>query len=163
MSTKKYRLVAYGSRGLNYLQLVRDVKRVNGSWTTRAVKHIGLDTVENREKAQELLNFLVEYGSTEDAPIAIGTVDEDLFAGLRLGFLLGFLRLPIASIVLFRDFIGSFNQYLQDPGGSIKQAVDATQIHLAPEEKGRVVEWMETIPTHRDRAIALFFKWRFEE
>jgi hypothetical protein len=163
MPVKKYRLVAYQSGGLNYIQLVRDIKRADGSWTTRAVKHIGLINAENREKAQELLNFLEKYASSEGAPIPVGTIDEDFLAGLRLGVLLGPRRLPMAPIVLFRDFISSFNFYLEHVSGGVSEAVDATQIHLSTPERRRLLKWMETTPTHKDKAIALFFKWQFEE
>ncbi len=160
---KRYRLVSYISHGSRYLQIVRDVKTEDGRWTTRIVTHIGLDTEWNREKAEELVDFLARYATRPDAPVAIGTIDEDFLAGLRLGILLGPLSLPIAPILLFRDFIYSLNYYIAQASGSIQQAVDATQIHLSEDDKRRLAEWIESIPGARNKAIALFFKWSYQE
>jgi len=154
-------LVSYKRNGKRYLQIVRDIKK-RGRRTTRTVTHLGLETEWNREKAEELVNFLNRY-SEPKAPIAVGTIDEDFLAGLRLGILLGPLSLPIAPIVLFRDFIYSLNYYLAHPSGDIEQAVDATQMHLSEEDRRRLVKWIESIPYTRDKAIALFFKWSYEE
>jgi len=155
---KKYRLVSYSSRGNRYLQIVRDIKREDGGWTTKIVTHIGSDTEWNRRKAEDLIDFLVKYASDQDAPIAIGTIDEDFLAGFRLGILLGRSLLPIPSIFLFGDFIHSLNCYIES-SGSIEQAVNATQPRLTEEEKRKIAEWIKSIPEDRDKAIALFFKW----
>ena len=159
---KRYRLVSYTSHGSRYLQIVRDVKTQDG-WTTRTVTHIGLDTEWNREKAMELIGFLVNYASGPGAPTAVGTIDEDFLAGLRLGILLGLLSLPIAPILIFRDFIYSLNYYIAHASGSIEQAVGATQLHLSEDDKRRLVEWIKSIPGARNKAVALFFKWSYQE
>lgn len=152
------------SRSIVYLQIVRDVKR-ESRWTTKIVTHIGLDNELNREKAEELIDFLTKYASGSDAPTAIGTIDEDFLLGLRLGILLSPLSLPLAPIFAFRDLIHSLNYYIAQASGSIEQAVDATQLHISEEDKrkleedkGKLVEWIRSIPEARNKAIALLFK-----
>lgn len=162
MNGRKYRLVAYRSGRWDYLQLVRDVKREEGSWTSRTMKHIGLDSAENREKANVLLDFLVKHASSPNAPIAIGTTDEDFFEGLRLGILLGPLSLPIAPFLAVRDLTRILNNYLARASGKLDRVIEATQTHLSPEERVRLAEWIEELPTDEDRAVALFIKWSFE-
>lgn len=162
MNERKYRLVAYRSGSRGYLQLVRDFKRQDGSWTSRTAKHIGLDTAENRKKAHALLDFLVKHASSPDAPIAVGTVDEDFFDGLRLGILLGPLSLPIAPFLALRDFIHLFTNYLARASGSLEQILEVTQKNLSEREKRRLMEWIKELPTKEDRAVALFIKWCFE-
>jgi hypothetical protein len=141
---------------------LRDVKTDIGGWTTRAVTHIGLDTERNREKAEELIGFLTNYASDSDTPTAVGTIDEDFLAGLRLGILLGPLSLPIAPILIFRDFY-SLNYYIAQASGSIEQAVEATQLHLSKDDRKKLVEWIRSIPGARNKAVALFFKWSYQE
>jgi len=162
MKDRKYRLVAYRSGSRDYLQLIRDVKRQDGVWTSKAVKHIGLDTAENRKKTRILLDFLVKHASSPDAPIAIGTVDKDFFAGLRLGILLGPLSLPIAPFLALRDFIHFFTNYLARASGSLEQILEVTQNNLSQTERRRLMEWIKELPTKEDRAVALFIKWSFE-
>ena len=162
MHVRKYRLVTYRSGNRDYIQLVRDIKRQDGSWTSRSVKHIGLDTAENQGIARTLLDFLVKHASSPDAPIAIGTVDEDFFAGLRLGILLGPLSFPIAPFLALRDLIHYLTYYLARESGNLKRVVDAAQSHLSPEERVRLAKWIKKLPTDKDRAAALFIKWSFE-
>lgn len=162
MYKRKYRLVTYRSGSRDYLQLVRDVKRQDGSWTSRTVKHVGPDTAENREKARALLDFLKKHASSLDAPIAIGTVDDDFFAGLRLGILLGPFSLPFAPLLALRDVIHLFSNHLARASGSLERIVEASQIHLSPTESKRLTEWIKGLPTEEDMAVALFIKWSFE-
>jgi len=162
MNERKYRLVAYKSGNRDYLQLVRDIKRQDGVWTSRTAKHIGPDTTENRKKARALLDFLMKHASSPDAPIAVGTADEDFFDGFRLGILLGPLTFPIAPYLALRDFIHFFTNYLARASGSLERIVEATQIHLSETERRRLMEWIKELPTKEDRAVALFIKWRFE-
>jgi len=71
--------------------------------------------------------------------------------------------LPIAPILLFRDFIHSLNYYIANASGSVEQAVNATQTHMPEDGRRKLIRWIESIPGARNKAIALFFKWSYEE
>jgi len=155
-----YRLVSYASKGRTYLQIVRDVKTEAG-WTTRIVVHLGADNEQNREKAEILMEFLTNYASDPEAPVAIGTIDQDFFAGLRLGMILGPIALPFAPILAFRDLVQILSTHSAYLSGNVEAAINATQHHLSSEEKERLAEWIKRLPDDK-RGIALLFKWSYE-
>jgi len=157
---RKYRLVAYTSRGNRYLQIVRDVKTETG-WTTKIVAHLGQDNEQNREKAEILVEFLKKYASSPEAPVAIGTIDQDFLAGLRFGILLGPLALPLAPFLAFRDLLQILSSHVARSTGKIEAVINATQYHLSDGEKKRLAEWIKKIP-EEERALALLFKWSYK-
>jgi pyruvate-formate lyase-activating enzyme len=149
---RKYRLVAYTSKGKRYLQIVRDVK-TETKRTMRIVTSIGPDIKPNREKAETLIGFLKSYASDPTAPIAIGTIDKDFFDGLELGMIIG-RKIGYVPCSVFRDFariLGSLD---------VETVVNVTHYYLSKEEIDRLVKWIKGLPEDM-RGIALFFKWSY--
>lgn len=158
----RYRLVTYSSRGNDYVQIVRSVKTKDGRWTTKLVTHIP-NTRENIAAAERLTGFLERYASSDDAPVAVGTVHQDFFVGLKIGLLLGPLALPAAPLLALGDFVSYIGKYMAQKSGDISRIVDATQPHLAARERGWLAEWMRTINSPEDRALASYFKWSYTD
>jgi hypothetical protein len=165
----KYRSVSYPSHGTRYLQIVRDIKLSTGRWTTKIVTHLGLDDEVNKEKAGKLISFLKEHASNTynasglNVPIAVGTIDEDFLAGVRLGILIGPLNLPIVPMTVFGEFLETLEKYVNNPDADILRFVEVTQQDLTREEKEMLVKWINSLPGLDTKTMALFFKWSYKD
>lgn len=162
----KYRSVSYPSHGTRYLQIVRDIKLSTGKWTTKIVTHLGLDDAVNREKADKLTSFLKVHVSDESGPkvpIAVGTIDEDFLAGVKLGLFMSRSLISVTRMAVFGEFLESLKEYVNNSNADIRGFVELTQQNLSEDEKGMLVEWINSLPGFDTKTIALFFKWSYKD
>jgi len=157
---RRYRILTFKKYAGEYLSLVVEYQDEHGAWHSRVVKSYGISTPQTLAQAQSNLEELERLGSSEDAPIPIGSVDEAIWANFYQT-----LRNPLKTLLVIPFGIVSDLSHLvasiiSDASGDLAGQIDATQPTMEPREKQRFLQWLSSHSAEEQKGI-LAYQWKY--
>ena len=144
-----------------YIQVVEYYRDTDGRWRYYVIRSFGSSNdSENLRAASRFIEEFSRYVEDPESPIPCGTVDDELWAGLRETISCAPLPHPAAPLLMVRDLLTNLGAGFAKAVGNLREYLRITQPHMDEDEREKFLRWIRRYVNQEDDLLKILsLKW----